>query len=173
MSIQSPNLQNWSAGKRSSPTWHNDSIRGMPAFEGMRIQEDGETSYDGKLWLPTNSILLNVIVYQVALWTDTGAVTMNVGLYDTSGTAIDADGIYTGVNMKATDLLADEMLTFYRQGGVGGAFLTAGTNTHLTDLFLPNGAELRAAITAANGDGSAGDTYVFAEYAKPLVIHEI
>lgn len=174
MSIRSPHLDNFAVGKRASTAWSNEGPRGLLVPEGVRFQENGSTSLTGNIYLPKNSLLVGVFVYAVALWTDTGAVTLDVGLYDQNGTAIDADGIFAAVNLKATDLLANESLSFVAPGGKQGALLAFSDSTltdsrtdHITRNFFPNGGEVRGVVSAANGDGSAGDTYLLAVHGVP------
>lgn len=179
MSIRSPHLDNFAVGKRASAGWVNEGPRGILVPEAVRFQEDGRTSKTGKIFLPKNSLLAGVFIYAVALWTDTGAVTMDVGLYDQNGTVVDADGYFAAINLKATDLLPNESLSFLAPGGKQGALLAFSNSTtvdtrtdHITRNFFPDGAEIRGVVSAANGDGSAGDTYLVVVHGTPLNVRD-
>ena len=68
--------------------------------------------------IPAGALLVDVIVHATALWTATTSATLIVG--DTT----DDDGVFTGVNLKATDLVATESISMNGlAGGKHGADL--------------------------------------------------
>jgi hypothetical protein len=56
--------------------------------------------------VPAGATILDIIVNGVALWNNAGACTLKVG------DVADDDGYFTAVDLKATDLLAGESLSF-------------------------------------------------------------
>jgi hypothetical protein len=124
----------------------------------------GAGTYTGSVTLPAGATLLNIVVYASALWDNSGAVSMIVGDAD------DDNGYYVATDLKATDLLAQETLSFSHPGGKGGAYL-AGTATHWTDLYYASGGVITGKITAASTGGSAGRTRMTVVWSQPAASH--
>lgn len=114
------------------------------------VETGGAATYTGSVVLPVLSTIHDIIVNGVALWDNAGAVTLKVG--DT-----DDDGFYTGVNLKATDLLAGESLSFALAGGKAGAYIA---NSQVSPRYSAAERTINAIITAASTGGSAGRTNV-------------
>jgi len=129
--------------------------------EEVTFTEAGDTTYTGSVTVPAGGIIHDILVIAVALWDDGTSASMKVG------DAADDDGYYTGVDLKATDLLADETISFAAQGGVGGAYLTAGTNTHFTDLYSATARVVSGVVTTGGQDGTAGRTRMVVLYSLP------
>lgn len=122
--------------------------------------EDGAGTYTAEVDVPAGATILDIIVNGVALWTAGTSATMKVG------DAADDDGFYTAVNLKATDLLAGESLSFSHQGGKGGAYF-AGTNTHVAPRRTAAARTVSGVVTSV-GAGTAGRTRMMVLYAVPL-----
>ena len=137
-------------------------VAGTFAKEVTFTELGGNLTYTGSVTIPAGATVLDVIVHATALWDNAGAVTMKVG------DATDDDGIYTGVNLKATDLLAGESLSFAQSGGKGGAY-NVGTNTHWTTRYLETARVISGIITAASTGGSAGRTRMTVIYTLPTI----
>jgi len=135
---------------------------GVFAKEVTFTEVGGALTYTGSVTIPAGATVLDVIVHATALWDNAGAVTMKVG------DATDDDGIYTGVNLKATDLLAGESLSFAQSGGKAGAY-NVGTNTHWTTRYLATARVISGIITTASTGGSAGRTRMTVLYALPTI----
>ncbi len=117
----------------------------------------GAGTYTGSVVLPAGATLIDIIVNGVALW-DTGtSATLKVG----DGT--DDDGYYTGVNLKATDLLAGESLSFALAGGKAGAYIA---NSQVSPRYAAAQRTISAVVTTV-GTGTAGRTRVTVIYALP------
>lgn len=173
MSINSP-FYGLSVDHRgwSSEDWSNEPSKGFPITKRLTFTEAAQGAagtYTGIVNLPPGALVHNIVTTQEALWTDTTSASLQVGDHDTDGAVVDADGFYTAVDLKATDLLADERVDFSAQGGVGGAYLTAGTSTHITNTYFPDGGQIRATVAAGAGDGTAGVTHVDVVYSVPQV----
>lgn len=117
----------------------------------------GAGTYTGGVVVPAGATIIDIIVHAVALWDNAGAVTMIVG--DT-----DDNGFYTGINLKATDLLAGESLSFAQSGGKAGAY-NIGTNTHWTNRYSAAERTINGIITTASTGGTAGRTRMTVLYA--------
>lgn len=109
----------------------------------------GALTYTGSVTIPAGATILDIIVNGVALWDNAGAVTMKVG------DVADDDGYYTGVNLKATDLLAGESLSFALAGGKAGAYIA---NSQVSPRYSASERVISGIITTASTGGSAGRT---------------
>src|SRR5919197_4197218 len=81
----------------------------------------GAGTYTGSVTVPAGSTILDIQVQSTALWTAATSATLKVG--DGS----DDDGRYTGVNLKATDLIVGEVIRFASTGGKEGAYLVTAS----------------------------------------------
>jgi len=126
----------------------------------VEFRENGAGTYSGSVTVPAGATLLDVLVHAVALWAAATSATMIVG------DATDDDGIYVGVNLKATDLLAGESLSFAQSGGKAGAD-NIGTNTHWGRRYSAVDRVITGKITSV-GAGTAGRTRMTVVYTMPL-----
>jgi hypothetical protein len=133
---------------------------GICVEERTFTETSGAGTYTGSVTVPAGATVLDVIVHGAALWDASSTVTMKVG------DATDDDGIYTGINLKATDLLAGESLSFSQSGGKAGAYNT-GTNTHWTTRYSATARVISGIVTAAGTGGTAGRTRMTVIYALP------
>lgn len=132
---------------------------GICVEERTFTETAGAGTYTGSVTVPAGATIIDVIVSATALW-DTGtSATMNVG------DAADTDGIYAAINLKATDLLAGESLSFAQSGGKAGAY-NVGTNTHWTTRYSSSARVISGVITTV-GTGTAGRTRMVVIYALP------
>lgn len=145
-------------------TWN--PVSGVVSAEVTFTETTGAGVYTGDVDLPAGATVLDVIVHQTALWTSATSATMNVGDFTEAGAAIDADGFYTAVNLKATDLLAGESLSFAQSGGKAGVY-NAGTNTHWTARYSETARKIRGAVTTVGAAGNAGRTRMTVIYSLP------
>ena len=141
-----------------------DPTHGVVQSQELLFTEaDGSAAgvYTGTVELPAGATLIDIIVHQVALWTAATDASLIVG--DT----VDPDGFYTATSLKATDLLADESMSFDKQGAQGGAFLTVGTSTHISDRRKATAAlnKVVAEVTTTGAVGTAGITRILVVYA--------
>lgn len=137
------------------------SITGSPVVaKRLNFAETtGAGTYTGTVALPANAVLLDIIVHATSLWTATTSATLTVGDGAT------ADGFYTGVNLKATDLLADESLSFAKAGGKEGAYITA---THVTKRRDASARTISAVIVTVGAAGNGGSCSVTVIYSLPV-----
>jgi hypothetical protein len=141
--------------------------------EGISFTEDGSTTLTGTVEIPAGAILNDIQVVITVLFDDSGAVTMIVGDDD------DDNGWFTGVNMKATDLVVGEVLSAAdvdKWGGKEGVYLTSAGRMGRTTAGVDSGpyygaaSEVIGVITTANQDGTAGRAFMFVTYSVPTVV---
>lgn len=132
----------------------------------MLFTENGAGVYSASVRLPPHAVIVDIIISALALWTAATSALMVVGDFTAAGVAIDEDGFFIGVNLKATDLLAGESVSFARDGGKAGAY-NVGTNTHWTNRYLAAERTITGKVTSV-GAGTAGRTVLAVVYALPL-----
>jgi hypothetical protein len=139
-------------------------LNGISALAGPIIAEEitftetaGAGVYTGSVVLPAGATLIDIIVNGVALWTATTSATLIVG------DAGNDDGFYTGVDLKATDLLAGESLSFAFAGGKAGAYIA---NSQVSPRYSANGRTISGIITTVGAAGNAGRTRMVVVYAR-------
>jgi hypothetical protein len=128
------------------------------AEERTFTETAGAGTYTGAVALPAGSTIHDIIINGVALWDNAGAVTMKVG--DT-----DDDGFYTAIDLKATDLLAGESLSFALAGGKAGAYIANSQVSPRYHASLPR--TINGIITTASTGGSTGRTRMTVVYSLP------
>lgn len=123
----------------------------------VTFTEANAGTYTGAVVLPAGATLLDVIVNGVALWTAGTSATMKVG--DGS----DDDGYFTAVNLKATDLLAGESLSFANAGGKAGAYIA---NSQVSPRYSATARTISGVVTSV-GSGTAGRTRMTVVFSAP------
>lgn len=114
--------------------------------------------YTASVYIPAGSILLDILVNGVALWNNGTSATLKVG--DTT----DDDGYFTGVNAKATDLLAGESLSFGLAGGKAGAYIA---NSQVSPRYYANGTTISAIMTTVGTVPTTGETRISPIWIQP------
>jgi len=138
-----------------------DAVGGSGVLvEEVTFAEDGDTTYTGAITIPAGATLIDIIVDGTALWDDGTSASLEVGDAD------DADGYFTAVDLKATDLLADQTINFDKTGGVEGAYL-AGTATHWTNRYSATARVITGTVVTGGQDGTTGRTRMLVVYALP------
>jgi hypothetical protein len=77
----------------------------------------------------------------------------------------DDDGFYTGVDLRATDLLAGESLSFALAGGKAGAYIA---NSQVSPRYSATARTINGIITVVGGSGSTGRTRMTVVYHLPV-----
>lgn len=113
--------------------------------------------YTASVVLPAGSHLFDILVDGVTLWDSGTSATLIVG------DAADDDGYFTAVNLKATDLLAGESLSFSLAGGKAGAYIA---NSQVTPRYSSSTRTITAKVTTV-GTSTAGETRVSVIWAQP------
>lgn len=131
------------------------------AAEVTFTETAGAGTYTGSVVLPAGATLHDIVVNGVALWDNAGAVTLKVG------DATDDDGYYTAVNLKATDLLAGESISFALAGGKAGAYIA---NSQVSPRYAAAARTISGIITTAGAAGSTGRTRMTVLYSTPSTV---
>lgn len=143
------------------------SKSGVMLTKIVAFTEDAtSTSHVGTVTVPAGAWIHNISVTSGALW-GAGTATLKVG--DTA----DDDGYFTGVNLKATDLLVGEVLNTTAStlwGGKEGAYLVAATGRRgpTTDNFgqyYAAGSDIVGTITVGTPAVTTGRTYLSVTYS--------
>lgn len=142
-----------------------NKVDGVPAGAYLVCSQEvtftettGAGTYTGAVVVPAGATILDIIVNGVALWDTQTSATMKVG--DT-----DDDGFYTGIDLKATDLLAGESLSFALAGGKAGAYIA---NSQVSPRYSASARTINGIITTVGSTGSAGRTRMTVVYAVSL-----
>lgn len=125
----------------------------------VTFTEDGAGTYTGSVTIPAGATVHDVIVNGVVLWAAGTSAAMKVG--DT----VDDDGYFTGVNLKATDLLAGESISFALAGGKAGAYIA---NSQVSPRYYATANTLSGIVTSV-GAGTDGRTRMTVVYSLPTV----
>ena len=129
----------------------------------VTFTEDGDTTYTGTVNVPAGATIVNIIVNAVTLWDDGTSAALIVG------DETDDNGFFDAVNLKATDLLAEQSIDFAKTGGKEGAYLV-GTATHWTDRYRAAARTVVGKVTTGGQDGSAGETRMTVIYSLPETV---
>ena len=124
------------------------------------------TTHTGTVTLPAGTWLHNIQVLSSVLWTG-GTATMKVG--DTA----DDDGYFTGIDLKATDLLVGEVLDTTPStswGGKEGAYLVAATGRRGPTSsnfakYYAAGSNITGIVTVGTPATTAGRTFMAVTYS--------
>lgn len=133
--------------------------------KGINFTEDGAGTYTGTVDIPAGAIIRDVVIHNHVLWTAAVSASLEVG------DAADPDGFFTAVNLKATDLLAGESISFAFPGGQMGADVDADAAgaQHVRRRRLAT-ARVVTATVVSSGAGTAGRTQVVVEYVQPTFV---
>lgn len=142
-----------------------NALAGLAANSGIVVAQErtftetsGAGTYTGSVSVPAAATILDIIVNGVALWDNAGACTMIVG------DVADDNGYFTGVDLKATDLLAGESISFALAGGKAGAYIA---NSQVSPRYSASARTVSGIITTASTGGSAGRTRMVVVYTLP------
>ena len=108
--------------------------------------------------IPAGAYIQDIQVHTDTLWDSGTSATLIVGDSD------DDNGFYTGVNAKATDLVANEVLSFYHLGGKEGAYVT--DNNGVMTQYSSSARTVTAQMTTV-GAATAGVTRIVVIWVKP------
>lgn len=137
------------------------SLGGTPirSAEVTFTETTGAGTYTGAVTVPAGATILDIIVNGVALWTATTSATLKVG------DAGDDDGYYTAVDLKATDLLAGESLSFALAGGKAGAYIA---NSQVSPRYSATQRVISGVVTTVGAAGNAGRTRMTVVWSLPV-----
>jgi hypothetical protein len=130
----------------------------VEAAEVTFTETTGAGTYTGSVNIPAGATVLDIIVNGVALWTATTSATLKVG------DVADDDGYFVGVDLKATDLLAGESLSFALAGGKAGAYIA---NSQVSPRYSASARVISGIVTTVGAAGSAGRTRMVVIWTIP------
>lgn len=117
----------------------------------------GAGVYTGSVAVPAGSIIKDIKIWSTALWT---AATSATGK---CGDVADDDGWFTGIDMKATDLLVGEELNFIQTGGKEGAYLSLSTGKR-SAAYSASARVISFIVTTVGASGNAGRSFLQVSY---------
>lgn len=154
----------------TSPTITSPTITGGSGIvltqTALFTEDATNTLHQATFALPAGSMLLDIIVVPQVLWTATGAVSLEIG------DSVDADGWFTAVDLKATDLILGEKLQASSDnfwGGKNGVYLTTAgrfgqQTTNMIGGYCVSAYSLVASVTVGTPATTAGRTRVTVLY---------
>lgn len=123
----------------------------------VTFTEAGAGTYTGSVDIPAGATILDIIVNGVVLWAAATSAAMDVG------DVTDPNGYFAGIDLKATDLLAGESLSFALAGGKAGAYIA---NSQVSPRYSGS-ARVVSGIIVSQGAGTAGRTRMTVVYSLP------
>lgn len=129
--------------------------------QSVLFTEAGAGTYTGTVALPAGAVVIDIIVHAIALWAAATSAALIVG------DAVDDNGFFDAVNLKATDLLAAESISFAQTGGKEGADLDdPDTGAHVRRRYLATARNIIGKVVSV-GAGTTGRTLMTVVYAVP------
>lgn len=136
---------------------NNVATGGAVQAREVTFTETGAGIYTGSVTLPAGATLLDVLVNGVVLWAAATSAAMDVG------DATDPNGYYAAIDLKATDLLAGESISFALAGGKAGAYIAA---SQVSPRYSATERVISGIVTSV-GAGTAGRTRMTVVYSAP------
>lgn len=134
------------------------------AIEATFVETAGAGVYTAAIPVPAGATILDIIVNGVALWNPATSATLLVG------DAADDDGYFDVVDLKATDLLAGESLSFAQAGGKAGAYIA---NSQVSPRYSATDRVIAGIVTTVGGSGTTGRTRLTVIYHLPVAADSI
>jgi hypothetical protein len=135
------------------------------AKEVTFTETTGAGTYTGSIQVPAGATLQDIIVHAVALWDTATSAALNVG------DAADPDGFFAAVNLKATDLLAGESISFAFAGAKQGADVdVTAAGAHVRRRYLATARVISGVVVTVGATGSAGRTRMTVLYTLPTTV---
>lgn len=120
----------------------------------------GAGVYTGSVTVPAGAVIEDIKLWSTVLWTATTSATGKVG------DVADDDGWYTGIDLKATDLLVGEQIRFGSTGGKEGAYYVAATGL-LSTAYSATARVISFIVTTVGAAGSAGRSFMEVKWNTP------
>jgi len=135
--------------------------------QSVLFTEAGAGTYTGTVALPAGAVVVDIIVHAIALWAAATSAEMIVG------DAVDDNGFFTGVDLKATDLLAAESISFAQTGGLEGADLDdPAAGAHVRRRYLATARNIIGKVVSV-GAGTTGRTLMTVVYTVPVPVASV
>lgn len=119
-------------------------------------------THTGSVSIPAAALLIDVIVHAVALWNTGTTAVLKVG------DVADDDGIFTDVNVRGTDLVAGESISFAHSGAQQGADVDVpAADAVIRRRYLATARVVTGVITLVGTAATTGETYMDVVYSLP------
>lgn len=128
------------------------------AKEVSFTETTGAGVYTASVSVPAGATIHDVIVNGVALWAATTSATLKVG------DVANDSGFFTGVDLKATDLLAGESISVAQAGGKAGAYIA---NSQVSPRYSATARVVSGIITTVGAAGTTGRTRMTVVWSEP------
>lgn len=129
--------------------------------QSILFTEAGAGTYTGTVALPAGAVVIDIIVHAIALWAAATSAALIVG------DAVDDNGFFASTDLKATDLLAGESISFAQTGGKEGADLDdPAAGAHVRRRYLATARNIIGKVVSV-GAGTTGRTLMTVVYAVP------
>jgi hypothetical protein len=129
----------------------------MQVAERTFTETAGAGVYTATVAIPAGATIHDIVVNGVSLWTASTSATMTVG------DAGNASGYFAAVNLKATDLLAGESISFDQAGGKAGAYIA---NSQVSPRYSASARTISGVVTTV-GTGTGGVTRMTVVWSAP------
>lgn len=136
------------------------AVTGYPvqAIEVTFTETTGAGVWTGSVAVPAGATIQDVIVNGVALWNSQTTALMDVGDIATPS------GYYSQIDLKATDLLAGESISFALAGGKAGAYIA---NSQVSPRYSASARVVSGIITKVGSSGTLGRTRMIVVFTLP------
>lgn len=150
----------------------------MTVTKGFLFTEAGADVYTARVRVPAYAVIQDIKIYAQAVWDAATSAVLDVGDFTTAATpvAIDADGFFAAIDLKATDLLAGQALSIWAPASNAdvaqaaadtGAYVDT-TAVHVLQLMDEVDRWITAVITSV-GAGTLGRTAFYVTYSAPVM----
>jgi hypothetical protein len=119
-------------------------------------------TYSVSTTVPAGSTILDIIVNGVALWNNGTSALMDVG------DVADPDGYYTQIDLKATDLLAGESISFTAAGGKAGAYIA---NSQVSPRYSATDRIIKTSVVTVGTVPTTGSSRVIIIWVQSTGAH--
>lgn len=139
-----------------------DGLTGVPVQVALisLTETTGAGVYTGSVTVPAGGLIHDIKAWSTVLWTATTSATLKVG------DVADDDGWYTGVNLKATDLLVGEEINFTQTGGKEGVYLVTATGLR-SAAYSATARVISFIVTTVGAAGNAGRSFGMVVWSRP------
>lgn len=127
------------------------------ALEVTFTETSGSGVYTGTVIVPANSWLIDIKIWNAVYWDNAGTAAMIVG------DGVDPNGWYDAIDLKATDIVPNEVIDFENPGGKVGAYIVVATGQRST-MYSALERVVTGEITTSSTGGTAGRTRMLVLY---------
>lgn len=139
-----------------------NATAGLIVSERLSLTETtGAGVYTATVNVPSGALILDIKLWSTVLWTAATSATGKIGDVATD------NGWFTGINLKATDLLVGEEINFIQTGGKEGTYLSLSTGARSAAYGAARA--VSCIVTTVGASGSAGRSFFEVIYSLPPI----